>query len=90
MCLDHKEQPSLIGCTSGIPERKNQTNADRIRSMSDEEFAELCYQFESLSNELTFCKNKIECENIMDDGKEIPDSMCKKCILEWLQSEVEE
>ncbi len=40
MCLDHNEQPSLIGCTSGIPERKKQTNADRIRSMSDEELAD--------------------------------------------------
>ena len=39
-CLDHKEQPSLIGCTSGIPRRKKPTWADRIRSMSDEELAE--------------------------------------------------
>ena len=45
MCLDHKEQPSLIGCTSGIPQRKKQTNADRIRSMSDEELAEQLIQY---------------------------------------------
>lgn len=39
-CLDHKEQPSLIGCSSGIPRRKKPTQAARIRSMSDEELAE--------------------------------------------------
>ena len=48
MCLDHKEQPSLIGCTSGIPQRKKQTNADRIRSMSDEELAEFLTHAETL------------------------------------------
>lgn len=39
ICLDHIELPSLGGCTSGIPDRKIATNADRIRSMSDEELA---------------------------------------------------
>ena len=40
ICLDHIELPSLAGCTSGIPDRKVITNADRIRSMTDEELAE--------------------------------------------------
>lgn len=39
-CLDHREIPDLAGCTSGIPDRKAKTNADRIRSMSDEELAD--------------------------------------------------
>ena len=39
-CLDHIEIPTLSGCTSGIPTRKVLANADRIRSMSDEELAE--------------------------------------------------
>lgn len=69
---------------------QKQTNADRIRSMSDEELAELFYQFESLSDELKYCKNKTECEDLLDEGKTIPDNMCKKCLVEWLQSEVEE
>ena len=37
ICLDHIEILSLDGCTSGIPDRKVITNADRIRNMSDEE-----------------------------------------------------
>ena len=31
ICLNHIELPSLVGCTSGIPDRKVTTNADRIR-----------------------------------------------------------
>lgn len=43
ICLDHREEETLVGCTSGIPDRKVHTNADRIRNMSDEELAEfLC------------------------------------------------
>lgn len=87
--MDHKEQPSLIGCTSGIPQRKKRTNADRIRSMSYEELAELFYSFQNLEDKVQFCKNKTEREEILDDGKEIPDNMCKKCLVEWLQKEVE-
>ena len=88
--MDHKEQPSLIGCTSGIPQRKKQTNADRIHSMNIEETAELLYSFHNLEDKVKFFKNKTECDEILDSGKEIPDDMCKKCLVEWLQSEVEE
>ena len=66
------------------------TNADRIRSMSDEELAELLYSIQNLEDKVKFCKNKIECDNILDIGKEIPDNMCKQCLVDWLQSEMEE
>ena len=69
---------------------KPKTNADRIRSMSDEELAELLYSIQNLEDKVKFCKNKIECDNILDSGKEIPDNMCKQCLVDWLQSEVEE
>lgn len=77
MCLDHKEQPSLIGCTSGIPQRKKQTNADRIRSMSDEELAMnmMCPNENGLA--------EIDCDKSDNCN-------CYKCLLKWLQSEVEE
>lgn len=35
ICLDHIEILGLGGCTSGIPDCKVITNADRIRNMSD-------------------------------------------------------
>ena len=43
ICLDHIELPSLIGCTSGIPDHKVPTNADRIRNMSDEDLADTLF-----------------------------------------------
>lgn len=66
------------------------TNGDKIRSMSDDELAELLYSFQNLEDKVKFCKNKTERDNILDSGKEIPDAMCKQCLVEWLQSEVEE
>ena len=71
-------------------EKKKKTNADRIKSMPIEELAELFYSLINLEDEIKFCKNKMECEDILDAGKTIPDKMCKKCLVEWLQSEVEE
>lgn len=76
ICLDHIEIPSLGGCTSGIPDRKVITNADRIRNMSDDELAELipCPYMKDLYD---------ECVHGWHDYD------CSKCKLEWLQSEAE-
>ena len=81
MCLDHKEQPSLIGCTSGIPQRKKQTNADRIRSMSDEELADFLSENTNCDCCNIQCPDKLNCQSM---------SSCYCRHLEWLQSEVEE
>ena len=53
------------------------TNADRIRNMSDEELAD------TLFNSCLEVMHIGECLNVDDVG------MCKKCILDWLQSEAE-
>lgn len=72
--MDHKEQPSLIGCTSGIPQRKKQTNADRIHSMNIEDLAD-------------FLKNvKADYQWVNPDYPSEDDS---GAWVEWLQSEVE-
>ena len=56
-----------------------QTNADRIRNMSDEELAEfLAYN--------AYCE---ECYVEKDDSCCYPDGTCKQKHLEWLQSESE-
>ena len=73
-CLDHKEQPSLIGYTSGIPQRKKQTNADRIHSMNIEDLAD-------------FLKNvKADYQWVNPDYPSEDDS---GAWVEWIQSEVE-
>ena len=55
------------------------TNADRIRSMTDEELAEF---FEKLEVVCDMCAFKVGCCNIAPDN-------CKSGLLKWLQSEVE-
>ena len=66
----------LVG-TSSV--KKRQTNADRIRNMSDEELAEfLAYN--------AYCE---ECYVEKDDSCCYPDGTCKQKHLEWLQSEAD-
>lgn len=55
------------------------TNADRIRSMTDEELAEF---FEKLEVVCDMCAFKVGCCNIAPDN-------CKSGLLKWLQSEAE-
>ena len=60
-----------------ITESKSKTNADRIRNMSDEELAD------TLFNSCLEVMHIGECPSVDDLG------VCKKCILDWLQSEAE-
>lgn len=79
-CLDHVEIPSLSGCTSGIPDRKVPTNADKIRGMSDEELAE----YLPCPHMINWKKGSYD-TCVHPNGKD----GCKKCMLKWLQSKAE-
>lgn len=81
ICLDHIEILSLDGCTSGIPDRKVITNADRIRNMSDEELGEFLdiVGEDGISSQYTDVPCDCCCEK----------TECSKCWKEWLQSEAE-
>lgn len=81
ICLDHIEILSLGGCTSGIPDRKVITNADKIREMSDEELAEFLdiVGEDGISSQYTDVPCDCCCEK----------TECSKCWKEWLQSEAE-
>ena len=58
-------------------ERKPQTNADKIRAMTDEELAmAICTDFGGIP----WCKNIPECQ----------DSLCVGCVVKWLKQEVTE
>lgn len=70
-------------------QKKPQTNADRIRSMTDEELAELLYSLQTEDLDGMFCKTEDKCEEMMDSGDEIPKSMCKQCLVKWLRAESE-
>ena len=68
-------------------QKKKQTNADRIRSMSDEELAKiiLCpYDAAGKPIEIMPC---VRDGNVQEF---VPPEDCKKCMMEWLNSEVEE
>ena len=69
--------------------KKTQTNADRIRAMSDEELANRMYWYHAGSDAIPFCKNLPECGKMMDEGSEIPDEKCIGCMLDWLKRPAE-
>lgn len=80
--FDDSEEKISCDCQHNSNSRDNEpccrcdskhTNADRIRNMSDEELADI------LSD---------NCFEVMNTDR-CPVGTCKKCILEWLQSEAE-
>ena len=86
--FDDSEEKISCNCQHNNNSRDNepccrcdsrQTNADRIRNMSDDELAEfLAYN--------AYCE---ECYVKKDDSCCYPDGTCKQKHLEWLQSEAE-
>lgn len=64
---------------------KTTTNADRIRSMSDEELAENLYWFCDLEERIGYCKNMPECEKLLETEDGVPEKKCIGCLLEWLK-----
>ena len=67
--------------------RKKQalTNGQWLRSMPDEELAEMLY----LGGELGYCSNKPKCGALLDSLEGIPEENCKACLVEWLKKERE-
>ena len=62
-------------------EPMKKTRADRIRAMSDEELAAALYHF----CDVPFCRNLMECKEMLDQDIDIPDEKCIGCALRWLQ-----
>ena len=90
-CLDlaTKEKEHTCNCKHNSNSRDNepccrcdsrQTNADRIRNMSDEELAELLFNKSRCDNCFANCNDKDNCPSL---------SSCYSRHLEWLQSEAE-
>lgn len=74
--LSFEYNETLKALQSELEVDYKQTNADRIRAMSDEELAEFMY-----SSDIPWCDDKICREG---------DNRCRECFKKWLQSEVEE
>lgn len=68
---------------------KTQTNYEKIISMSPEELADAMLPLASgEAIKIPFCTDKPECNKLLDTEGSIPESMCKKCLMNWLQQEV--
>ena len=67
-----------MNCYEGSEAKTEYTNADRIRSMTDEELAEF---FDKLETVCDMCACNIGCHNVASEN-------CKAGFLKWLQSEV--
>lgn len=82
------EHDGCKGCKqNAVDKYTKMTNADRIRSMSDEELTKiiLCpYDTAGKPIEIMPCVRDGNVQEL------VPPEDCKKCIMEWLQSEVEE
>lgn len=64
------------------------TNADKIRSMTDEQLADEMLKFPDVCEQAGFCKNDVLCNDTLDRGEIIPEGMCRTCLLNWLQKKV--
>lgn len=65
------------------------TRIEHIHSMSVEEMADKILASE-ISTTIDFCQEFSECQDLNEKGEEIPDEMCKKCLVKWLNSPVEQ
>lgn len=92
--LATKEKTHTCNCQRNSNSRDNEpccrcdskhTNADRIRNMSDEELASVLFSGCIDSMDLEECPYASESE--LDNNK--IRKICKKCTLDWLQSEAE-
>lgn len=92
--FDDSEEKNACNCQHNSNSRDNepccrcdsrQTNADRIRNMSDEELASVLFSGCIDSMDLEECPFASESE--LDNYK--IRKICKKCVLEWLRSEAE-
>lgn len=67
------------------------TNADKIRSLTDEEQVDFIFNLIYCEDPAHwFCTNKKECAAMMAEDGLIPDEWCKKCMLEALQKPYKE
>lgn len=66
--------------------RQPVTNGDRIRTAGDRYLVELLAQFDNTDDVLHYCQCKSECTDRIDQGQAIPDSWCRKCLLDWILS----
>lgn len=89
ICRKFTDEKAVMHCVYGTCPNERLSNADRIRSMTDEELA-VIIAAEFTSEQIPFCKSKPECEKLLDEDKDIPEEMCVECVVEWLRQPAKE
>lgn len=74
-------------CRMCIKDGKKQTNADRIRSMSDDELTDIILCPYDTAGKPA---NIMPCVRDGNIQEPVSPEYCKKCMMDWLQQEVEE
>ena len=71
---------------------KKQTNADRIRAQisTDEGLADFINQLDPDADNFHYCTELTVCDAYLERGELIPEGLCRQCLMEFLQREVEE
>lgn len=85
----HERNPNEIVVKCGAF-KAPQTNADRIRSMTDEELAREINLL--LEGEISspYCRELPECDDDLERDVLIPLERCEQCVLNWLRQPAEE
>lgn len=66
------------------------TNADRIRSMSDEELSQNINRLLEGEISIPYCRELPECDADVERDALIPLERCEQCVLHWLRQPAEE
>lgn len=85
----HERNPNEIVVKCGAY-KLPMTNADRIRSMSDEDLAEFINRCTSSEDAPNFCRRLPECDADLEADTLIPLERCGMCLLHWLRKPAEE
>lgn len=63
---------------------------DRIIAMDTKKLAEFLFMVDQKEGAIPYCKEHGACDPLCEKGEEIPKEMCIDCMVEWLQSKVDE
>lgn len=85
----HERNPNEIVAKCGAF-KAPQTNADRIRSMTDEELAREINLLLEGEISIPYCRELPECDADVERDALIPLERCEQCVLHWLRQPAEE
>ena len=85
----HERNPNEIVVKCGAF-KAPQTNADRIRAMSDEELSQNINRLLEGEISIPYCREPPECDDDLERDVLIPLERCEQCVLHWLRQPAEE